>query len=329
MADGSPPLVVGIDGGNSKTDLVLATLDGAVRAHVRGAGTTRAASHPAETASALRRLLDQARAEAGLTSVPVVAEVDLANLDLPEEERRLHEALTGADLAQRWEVGNDTLAVLEAGAPEGHGVAVVCGTGINALAVGADGRRERFLALGAISGDWGGGSSVVRDALFHAMRDEDGRGPATSLRTALPAFFDLLRPSDLVLALHRGEISPAVLASACPAVFAEAHRGDRLSRDLLARVGREVAFMAAALLERLGGDAAETPVVLGGSLLQARDRIVEEHLTAELRARVPAARPTVLEDPPVAGALDAALRRAGATPSARARARSEIRDLRG
>src|SRR3954469_16684892 len=84
----------------------------------------------------------------------------LAGLDLPVEERRLHEAVAGLGWAERLTVGNDTFAVLRAGTERGWGVAGVCGAGINCVGVGPDGRHVRYPALGAISGDWGGGYDV-------------------------------------------------------------------------------------------------------------------------------------------------------------------------
>ena len=77
---------------------------------------------------------------------------------------------------------NDTFAVLRAGledaaqaaaapadggaspgsAGQHWGVGVTCGAGINCVGVAPDGRTTRFLSLGEISGDWGGGGTLAR-----------------------------------------------------------------------------------------------------------------------------------------------------------------------
>ena len=72
---------------------------------------------------------------------------------------------------------NDLFALLEAGTDSPDAVAVVCGTGVNAVGRAADGRTVRFPALGSISGDWGGGGQLGMQALSHAARAVDGRGP--------------------------------------------------------------------------------------------------------------------------------------------------------
>ena len=104
-------------------------------------------------------------------------------------------------------VGNDTFAVLRAGTERGWGVAVVCGAGINCVGVAPDGRDARFPALGAITGDWGGGYDVGLAALSAAARSEDGRGPATTLEHAVPAHFGFETPLELATAIHAGEIA--------------------------------------------------------------------------------------------------------------------------
>ena len=114
----------------------------------------------------------------------------VAGADLPVEEEALAAAFA-ADAAgpSTVEVGNDTFALLRAGASRPWGVAVVCGAGINCAGIGPDGTPRRFPALGRLTGDWGGGHHLGEEALWHAVRAEDGRGPQTALATAVPAYF--------------------------------------------------------------------------------------------------------------------------------------------
>ena len=188
----SAPLVLAVDGGNSKTDLALLREDGTLLAHVRGGlssphhlgldGSRGAAPGPATT-----RRWPQAGSASTAAGRPRSAQLLLAGLDFPAEERELHDAVAARGWARSIAVGNDTFAVLRAGTERGWGVAVVCGAGINCVGVGPDGRHVRFPALGAISGDWGGGFDVGLAALSAAARSEDGRGPRTGLERAVPA----------------------------------------------------------------------------------------------------------------------------------------------
>jgi len=129
--------------------------------------------------------------------VAQVATLLMAGVDFPAEEDAVRVAVEQRGWAQSVHVGNDTFAVLRAGTERGWGVAVTCGAGINCVGVAPDGRHARFPALGAITGDWGGGYDLGLAAVSAAARSEDGRGPRTSLEGAVPAHFGVTTPSEL------------------------------------------------------------------------------------------------------------------------------------
>ncbi|MFJ9757710.1 N-acetylglucosamine kinase [Streptomyces sp. NPDC101149] len=321
-----PDLVVGVDGGNSKTDLVLADTQGRMLSWVRGAGTRPHTEGMEATTERLARLGRQALAQAGLPeTAPVTAGAYfLANVDLRAQERLAQRQLTRLGVAERTVVHNDTLAVLRAGAPDGWGVAVVSGAGINAAAVHPGGRSARFLSLGDITGDWGGGLAVARAGLGAAVRAGDGRGPATRLRRELPVHFGLDSVEAVALAVSAGEIQVTALHALAPLVFAAAENGDTVARGIVERLGDEIATMVTALLRRLRLLRTTTPVVLGGGTLQNDHQLLRDHIGARLAAEAPLALPRVLDVAPVAGATAEALVTAGAPAEAQARLRETI-----
>jgi N-acetylglucosamine kinase-like BadF-type ATPase len=325
MAD----LVAGVDGGNSKTDLVLADTDGRLLAWVRGDGTRPHREGMVLTAERLADLMHRALDEAGRPEASVaVGAYFLANVDVPEAEEAALRQLSGLKVAARVIVRNDTLAILRAGAPEGWGVAVVSGAGINAVGVHPQGRSARFLSLGDITGDWGGGMGVARAGLGAAVRAGDGRGPATVLREVLPVRFGLPTVEAVALAVSGGEIPVAELHGLAPLVFAAADGGDTVAQEIVVRLGDEIVTMVTALLRRLGLLDTATPVVLGGGTLQNGQVLLHEHIRERLAGLAPLARLRVLDVQPVAGAVAEALLEAGATEPARRRIRQAIAGLR-
>ena len=167
-------------------------------------------------------------------------------------------------------VANDTFAVLRAGTERGWGVAVVCGAGINCVGVGPDGRHVRFPALGAISGDWGGGYDVGLAALSAAVRSEDGRGPRTGLERAVPAHFGLATPGELVEAIHLGRIPQRRIVELPPLVF-EAAGADPVAAAIVDRLAAEVLALVGAAIQRLELDGAAVEVLLGGGMFRTGD----------------------------------------------------------
>src|SRR3954466_9285279 len=127
-------LVLAVDGGNSKTDVVLVTPSGHVGAHARGPGSSPHNVGLAGTVEILDELVLKAAAQAGLPgSGPVAAlgEVYLAGVDFPTEKEEAAAAVRARGWAPETVVDNDTFALLRAGTDAPDAVAVVCGAGIN------------------------------------------------------------------------------------------------------------------------------------------------------------------------------------------------------
>lgn len=308
----TPELVIGVDGGNSKTDVAIADLDGVVLGRVRGPGTTSPIHGAAAVARNLAELVRAAEAQVGVDQPPAAAVFYLANVDLPEEENAIMEALAPHEIARKVVVGNDTLAVLRAGTDQGWGVGVVLGAGINAIGVAPDGQVERFLSLGAISGDWGGGMGLAIAGLGAAVRAEDGRGPTTTLADVLAAHFGLDTAHELAVAIHRGSIARERLFEMSPLVMAAAESGDIEATNLVIRLGCETAEWIVAAIRRLGRLQEATPVILGGGVARSRDPLLIATIRERVADAAPRARVQVLDLPPVAGAVAAALDLTGA-----------------
>jgi N-acetylglucosamine kinase-like BadF-type ATPase len=315
-------VVLAVDGGNSKTDLALVDGDGRLLGFARG--PLSSPHHIGEDGClrVLSGLLDEARAHAGLDGgQAAVAMLCMAGVDFPREEERLADLVSGHDWAAATTVVNDTFAVLRAGTEQGYGVAVVCGAGINCVGVAPDGRHVRFPALGAITGDWGGGYDVGLAAVSQAARSFDGRGSKTTLEQAVPAHFGLETPYELAEAIHGKEIPERRVLELARVVFAEAEH-DETAAGIVDHLADEVVALAGTALARLGLDG-EVEVLLGGGLLQGENsRVVER-----IRAGLPDVAVRLTGAPPIVGAALLALDELGADGAARTRARVELSEV--
>lgn len=318
MAD----VVLGIDGGNSKTDVVAAATDGRLLARRRGPGVVSPLADPAAWREQLAGLVSDTLRDAGVGSARCAAYY-LANVDLPAEVRVARRELARTGTAAETVVCNDTLAVLRAGASRPWGVAVVSGAGINAVGVHPSGRTAGYLALGDYTGDTGGGISIGVQGLAAAMRARDGRGPATVLSATLPARLGMRRPRDIAIAVHSGAIREDDLHLLAPAVFAAA-RSDEVAAAIVARFADEVAIMATALIRRLHLIRSDVEVILGGGTLQAADRAVVDRIGGLVAQVAPRARVCVLDVAPVFGALVDAWTRVHAPAPALHHLRSQL-----
>lgn len=307
-------LVVAVDGGGSKTEVVVMRLDGTVVGRARGAGSSPHFEGLERSAAIIDTLVREAigRAvevmDAGDDVAVAHAGVYLSGLDLPVEMDAYRDALGGSDWFPAGSiVDNDLFALLRAGTDAPDAVAVVCGTGINALGVRADGETARFAALGGISGDWGGGWFLGEQALWHAARAVDGRGPATALADLVPTALGLGSVQEVIEALHFERLPHSELIQLSPVLFEAAEAGDAVAAGVIDRQAEEIVLLAAAAIRRLSLEDTVVPVVLGGGVLAARDARLLAGVTAGLAREVPRAVPLVTEEQPVAGAAALAL----------------------
>jgi N-acetylglucosamine kinase-like BadF-type ATPase len=329
------PAVLAIDGGNSKTDVALVASDGTLLASARGPGINSHEVGADQTAMILDAVVKQAAAAVGLKRSGWVAlhtVACLANADLPEDEAELATAVQALAWSPTATVVNDTFAILRSGLfdeDQPHwGVAVVCGAGINAVGVAPDGRVTRFLALGTISGDWGGGYGLGLEVLWHAARAEDGRGPDTLLTGYVTSHFGVERVEELTIGIHQGKIDDDELIGLAPVLLRASDEGDQIARTVVNRLAAEISVMAITAMRRLDLLGLATPVVLGGGVITARNPLLMDGITAWLADAAPRAQVRVIDVPPVVGAALLGLDHVHAPPAAETRLRAAYEDPR-
>ena len=297
-------VVLGVDGGNSKTDVVLATVAGEPLAYVRGGGSnSHAAGGAARAVEVIASLIEP---------LPFEPPADrgvffLCGADVPSDIDELQREVDARGWTRDATVENDTWALLHAGTDRSDALAVVCGGGINCLGRSAAGRIARYPALGWETGDWGGSEPLGREALYHANRAADGRGEQTVLVELIESHFG--KPVIEVGAdVHYKRMPQSRLGELAPAVVA-AREDDAVAHALVQRLADEIVLLVERALRDLQLDDAD--VVLGGGMLARGGGLFE--LVAEALPLEPIA----LELPAVAGAVLAAL-----DDDARARFRS-------
>ncbi|WP_066368444.1 N-acetylglucosamine kinase [Herbidospora mongoliensis] len=307
--------ILAIDGGNSKTDIALIREDGLVERTWRGGPFTPQSSGVAAAIDVIEIAVGP-----GPYADHVFAYV--AGADLPIEEVRLRDEMARRGFAPEIVVGNDTFALLRAGASGPWGAAVVCGAGINAVAVGPDGRVARFPALGRLSGDWGGGGGIAEEALWHAARAEDGRGPATALAGVVRRVFGTATVEEAVIALHFGDLAYERLHDLVAPLLETARAGDVIACEVITRLADEIAVLGIVAMRRI--DLLDIPceVVLGGGVLTARDPLLTELIEARYTAGAPHAKLVVADVPPIVGAAFKGLDALNAAPEAYDRVRA-------
>ncbi len=319
--------VLAIDGGGSKTDVVLVRADGSVLAHAQGPSSQPQLVGLPAAIAVLDELVAKVAAAVGRTDALPVADhaaVYLAGLDLPQELAAVREQVDGRLWGRETVVANDTFALLRAGTESPDAVAVVCGTGINCVGRNAAGATTTFPALGMLTGDWGGGHHLGQMAIWRGARAEDGRGEPTSLQQLVADHFGYPSVQRVGEAFHLGELDERRIGELSPVVLAAATDGDAVARQLVDRLAEEIAVLVTVSLRRLGLQDSPADVVLGGGVARARHPRLLAGVEWQVREQSPDIRMVVVDDPPVVGAALLGLDQLAAPREAGARLRLEL-----
>jgi N-acetylglucosamine kinase-like BadF-type ATPase len=301
MADSQ--LVVGVDGGNTKTVALVCDLAGEPLGIGRG-GSSNWESMGVERAMAVvGEVIDKALAMAGRKRSDVAwVHMGLAGLDWPDDEPRMREALIKAGWKCGLSLENDAFLALRASTQDGYGIGVTAGTGVAAGIIRPNGEKFFF---GAFT-DLGGGWSIDSDTLHAVIRQEDGRGGPTALAPALLASTGKATITDLVYALHRGRWSPE-RGVVRRVLFQAAAQGDEAAVAIVKSFGTELALCATTLIKRYGLVNEEVDVVASGSLFMKTGPLLYGVFQEQLLESCPRTKPVLADRPPLMGAVRGAL----------------------
>ncbi|SBV92502.1 BadF/BadG/BcrA/BcrD ATPase family protein [uncultured Eubacteriales bacterium] len=261
------PLLVGIDGGGTKTRVM------------------------ARRVGEFRPLLDRAYPESNYQSIGMSAVTRVLGLILddlrpffPPDHREVSLAMGMAGIDRESDVELYLAALRELGY-EGRAVAcndarialmgahggdvgaiVICGTGSIATGLTADGRELRAGGWGALAGDEGSGYRLGIEGISAVFRAYDGSGAETGLTRQLLALYGKTTVPDLLDVLDGGDGLPvrAVAAAARPVL--ELSETDGVCREIVRRQAAALAGVAGALASRMGRP--DFPLALMGGLLR-------------------------------------------------------------
>ncbi len=303
--------VLGVDAGATKTFALVADGEGRILGFGRGGPGNHQVVGLEAALTEIRCACEEALRQAKIVPPVDCGFFGLAGADLPVDFALLTPAVESLNLARQVYVKNDTVVALRAGLTRRWGVAVICGTGFNAGGIGPDGREIQLPGLGALSGDWGGGTDIAQEVIRLVCRAWDGRGQPTILTEMVLSVLGLTSVEGLISALYQGQIDQRRLLDLVPLVFEAAYTGDQVAQDLLVRVGTEVGITAGAIIRRLGLENTDVEVVLGGSVFKGKGPLLIDTVTQVVHRIAPRAVIVLPEFEPVVGAVLLALERLG------------------
>lgn len=300
-------LLVGVDGGGTKTRAILANERGERVAESVGDGSAVRPGQAERSAGVIAGVVREVLESSGSPEArPRVLCVGVAGVGRESERQALHEALESQALAEDVVVHSDFMIALEDAFGEGPGVLLIAGTGSSAFGRGPAGATARCGGWGPVIGDEGGGAWIGRRALSVVAAASDGREPDTALTGAVLTATESTEASDLIRWAAGADAGK--LATLAPVVMSVADAGDLRANAIVSMAVEELALHVRALARQLFSDErASVPVALTGGLL-AKGASLRKRLEHRLRTAVPGAQVHAAEVDAARGAVRVAQR---------------------
>lgn len=299
-------IVVGVDGGGSKTQVIVANGKGKELASLTGDASAVRPGEALHSAEVIGALVRDALAAAEVADKPTLLVAGVAGTGRDKERKALLRALRGEGLADEVEVVADAeVALTDAFGRDGAGILLVAGTGSVAYGRGPAGEFRRCGGWGPACGDEGSGAWIGRRALSVVTSSADEREPETRLMGALMTALELESIEDIIPWAAKAE--PKDLAALATHVMTLAADRDLRANSICTLAGEELVLHVRTLARQLFVDErAAVPVALAGGLL-SRGSFLRRLVEHRLKTAVPGAQLRADEVVPARGAVKLAL----------------------
>lgn len=301
VSAGHPRLILGVDGGGTKTMALVATVDDAGQMKIVGRGLGGPSNLRLQgvqpSLKSLDKAIDEALTAAGISGQKFACAVlALAGSTSPDVQRDVSNWATSRNLSTDLEIAHDAMPVLAHGTEGGWGVALIVGTGSVAVGVDKLGRSVTRGGWGHWFGDKGSGFFLGYKALSAVAEASDDIGPKTMLSDMILERLGTEDPRSMLMKVSEGGDVRRAVASLAPLVMDAAIRRDKVARKIVKAAVKEAAKLVAAVAKALEFDEAY-PLAIAGGVICSSQLFRDELLVRLNNIKRPPAGVTLVYEP--------------------------------
>lgn len=259
---------LGIDGGQSSTVALIGDETGRVIGEGQGGPCNHvgAAERRDKFFAAVGDSVQAAAAQAGIKQDVVFAGVCAGFSGGTADKSPLLPDLIRAD---HYMITHDAHIALVGATAGGPGIITIAGTGSISYGRNKDGVTARAGGWGYVFGDEGSAFDIVRHALRALMQNEEGWGPASSVRGPLLAATDSTCADELLHLCYTDRLPRERVAALAPIVDEAARAGDPVAGEILNSAAQSLATITAAVRRQLFKESEAVPVHHAGGAFES------------------------------------------------------------
>ena len=257
--------VIGVDGGNTKTDYLLYDVDGNFIDGIRCGTCSHESPKIGSFEGAYLEMNDKITkllSQNNLTIEDVESGAfGLAGVDAPFQKKALEEAVEKIGF-KKYQVVNDGFLGIKAASPTGTGACSINGTGTVNVGIDEDGKWMQVGGIGYVAGDEGGGSFLARAAVRIAFDEAYRFGPKTKVTEDVFKMYEITSKKEFSDAIVGKRIDSTYLIKS---LFNRANEGDLPAIKVLETAGENMGRSTAGVIAEIN---VKEPinVILAGSV---------------------------------------------------------------
>ena len=250
---------LGVDGGGTKTQVILADEKG----NILGVGMVGPTYFRSISKEQILETLEDGIAKsfknAGLNPKSKDKKIvkscfGLAGIDSADYYRQtlqLIKKITAVNLGPFPILVNDSVCALRRGTDKGYGISAVAGTGSNCYGKSKFGQEAFASGLGSMLTDEGSSTYVGQKVLHAVGKSFDGRGSKTLLEEIVCEHLGVHNVRDLLPIVENIDFGRTEVSKLAPLCEDASEAGDMVAFEILEECGKELVVMVEAVARRL------------------------------------------------------------------------------
>ncbi len=259
--------ILGVDGGNTKTDYFLYDVSGNFISYIRSGTCSHECLNDSYSGSykIMKENIDYLLKKNNISMQDIVAGAfGLAGLDVPKQKNELEKVIQKLNF-DKFVVDNDGYLGIKAGASKGIGVCCINGTGTVVTGINENGYRLQVGGIGYVTGDEAGGGGITREIFRRVYESLYRCGDTTEL---VKPIMDLLSINDPYYYMEKISELYSKKFSQTPFVtvlFEKAENGDKVSLEILDKTALGMAKSTVGCIKHLNFNS-KVEIIMAGSV---------------------------------------------------------------
>ncbi len=280
-------LVLGVDGGGTKSDFYIFSTSGNFISKTTGGPTNHEVYSGGfyemtdEFESILTDALKSAKVQISDISAAVLG---MAGIDIPSQKSRMEKYLHSLGIKKTL-VFNDSFLGIKAACPSGYGVCFVNGTGNSVGGIDPAGNWLQVGGTGEAFGDLGGAAGMTNRVICAVYSSFYRCGPKTQMSDLLFSLLQIDNPALLTQSIYDSHYSGYISHTDIhnEVLYTAANNGDKVANNLLISFGKQFALSIAGCINNLNYDSPDIDIALVGSAtLKAQSNKMMETCKTEI-----------------------------------------------